>query len=70
LYRQDSDRLHPEKLCAVGEWKKRLYQHTVEERRHFEGDENAAPTGAVFGKKRSTSAKIGLGDIISIIADM
>jgi hypothetical protein len=69
LYEQDFAYLRSEELAVVQEWKKRLHQHEVEERKHFDGDEEVLLTGAVFSKKRSTSAKIGLGDIISIIAD-
>jgi hypothetical protein len=69
LYGLDPDLLNPDELEAAKEWKRRLLQHEVEERRHFENEDNTLHTGAPFHRKRSTSANITLEEVIKIIAD-
>jgi hypothetical protein len=69
LYELNPDFLGQDELEAAQEWKLRLFQHEVEERRHFGRDDNTLHTGAPFRRKRSTSANIPLGEVIKIIAE-
>jgi hypothetical protein len=68
LYDLNSNFLMQDEIAVVQEWRRRLSQHEVEERRHFTSDENTLHTSAPFSKMRGTSANITLGEIIKIIA--
>jgi hypothetical protein len=67
LYTEDVGALKPYERKTVEEWKKRLHEHVVDERRHFAADPGMGATG-VFNGQATSSCNITLGEAIGRLA--